>query len=198
MHWVRNPRLNSAVATVAVLMVLSLLRVASLSLVMCSYPSCPSFRGAPSANPESRDSGSGPSDHPGMTGVSINHGLADRRAKIRFEEVKVAALIGLPDVAGEHPAIAALEAGLRLFPCGAALCQLRLRNIEIDAARGDVERDAVAVLHERQRPADIGFRRDMQDAGAVAGAAHARIRHPHHVAHALFYQFGGNRQHAPL
>src|SRR3982074_1762009 len=34
MHWVRKPRLNSAVATVAVLMVLSLLRVASLSLVM--------------------------------------------------------------------------------------------------------------------------------------------------------------------
>src|SRR6202140_1865805 len=28
----------------------------------------PSFRGAHSANPESRDSGSGPSDHPGMTG----------------------------------------------------------------------------------------------------------------------------------
>src|SRR5450755_1580382 len=27
----------------------------------------PSFRGARSANPESRDSGSGPSDHPGMT-----------------------------------------------------------------------------------------------------------------------------------
>ncbi|MGA7999965.1 MAG: hypothetical protein WCA28_34320, partial [Bradyrhizobium sp.] len=26
-----------------------------------------SFRGARSANPESRDSGSGPSDHPGMT-----------------------------------------------------------------------------------------------------------------------------------
>src|SRR5258707_2134101 len=67
MHWLRKPRLNSAVATVAVLMVFSLLRVASLSVVMCSYPSCTSFRGARSANPESRDSGSGPSDHPGMT-----------------------------------------------------------------------------------------------------------------------------------
>src|SRR6266480_911620 len=56
MHWVRKPRLNSAVATVAVLMVFNLLRVASLSVVMCSYSSCPSFRGARSANPESRDS----------------------------------------------------------------------------------------------------------------------------------------------
>src|SRR4051794_28123573 len=37
MHWLRKPRLNNAVATVAVEMVLSLLRVASLSLVMGSY-----------------------------------------------------------------------------------------------------------------------------------------------------------------
>src|SRR4051794_36262891 len=34
MHWLRKPRLNSAVATVAVEMVFSLSRVASLSLVM--------------------------------------------------------------------------------------------------------------------------------------------------------------------
>src|ERR1700730_1827603 len=34
MVWTRKPRLNSAVATVAVLMVLSLLRVASLRLLM--------------------------------------------------------------------------------------------------------------------------------------------------------------------
>src|SRR6266403_5651643 len=40
MHWVRKPRLNSAVATVAVLMVFSLLRVASLSVVMILLFSC--------------------------------------------------------------------------------------------------------------------------------------------------------------
>jgi len=34
MHWMRKPRLNNAVATVAVETVFSLLRVASLSLVM--------------------------------------------------------------------------------------------------------------------------------------------------------------------
>src|SRR5216684_2933279 len=32
-----------------------------------------SFRGARSANPESRDSGSGPSDHPGMTSQNFHH-----------------------------------------------------------------------------------------------------------------------------
>jgi hypothetical protein len=37
MHWVRKPRLNSAVATVAVLMVFNLLRVASLSLPMALF-----------------------------------------------------------------------------------------------------------------------------------------------------------------
>src|SRR6202163_2772143 len=40
-----------------------------MSPVSCSIARCfeSSFRGARSANPESRDSGSGPSDHPGMT-----------------------------------------------------------------------------------------------------------------------------------
>jgi hypothetical protein len=39
--------LNSAVATVAVLMVFSLLRVVSLSFVIVSHPRCPSFRDGP-------------------------------------------------------------------------------------------------------------------------------------------------------
>ncbi len=38
----------------------------------------------------------------------------------------------------------------------------------------------------------------MKDAGAVAGAAHARVRQPHHVAHALLHEFCGDRQHAPF
>src|SRR5258707_15206696 len=115
----RKPRLNSAVATVAVETVLSLLRVASLSFDIGFIPVCLSFRGARSANPESRDSGSGPSDHPGMTG-SINRRLADRRAKAGFEEIEVAAFTALFDVPGEHPAITALKAALRLLPFGAA------------------------------------------------------------------------------
>src|SRR5882757_1544165 len=43
----RSPRLNSAVATVAVEMVLNLLRVASLRFDMILVPSCSSFRDAP-------------------------------------------------------------------------------------------------------------------------------------------------------
>src|SRR3954468_24084399 len=142
--WMRRPRLNNAVATVAVETDLSLLRVASVSLV--------------------------------ISRSLVNRRLADRRAEIGLEEVEVAAVIGLLDVLGEHPAIAALEAALGLLPGGAALFELGLRHIEIDGAGGDVEADAIAIPHQGQRPADIGFGGNVQNAGAVAGAAHARIR----------------------
>src|SRR5437879_105655 len=111
----------------------------------------------------------------------VNRRLADRRAETGLQEVEVAAVIGLLDVLCEHPAIAALEAALGLLPGGPALCELGFGYIQIDGARGDIERDAVAALHQRQRTADVGLRRDMQDAGAVAGSAHARIRNAHHV-----------------
>src|SRR5215472_18422049 len=158
MHWMRKPRLNSAVATVAVETVLSLLRVASVSLVMfCSPP------------------------------VSVNRRLTDRLAKAGLEEIEIAAFIGLLDVTRKHPAVAALEARGGLLPLGAAPGELRLAHIEVDAARGDVERDLVAVPHQRQRSANIGLRRNMQDAGTIAGAAHARVRQADHVAHALLH-----------
>src|SRR5690349_13821007 len=106
---------------------------------------------------------------------SINRGLVDRLAEAGLEEVEVAAFIGLLDMFREHPAIAALEAALGRLPFGSALGKLGLAHVETDGARGDIERDSVAVLHERQWPADKGFRRDVQNAGAIAGAAHARI-----------------------
>src|SRR5258708_17316815 len=48
----------------------------SRTTLVMSHHSPPSFRGARSANPESRDSGSGPPDHPGMTAsISLNPSL---------------------------------------------------------------------------------------------------------------------------
>src|SRR5215475_13676420 len=104
MHWMRKPRLNSAVATVAVETVLSLLRVGSLSLDMVSRS------------------------------ASINRGFIDRLAKTGLEEIEVAAFIGLLDVLGEHPAIAAFEAALGLLPCSAAFGELCFGYVEIDGA----------------------------------------------------------------
>src|SRR5712672_2508888 len=89
---------------------------------------------------------------------SINRRLADRRAEPRFEEIEIAAFIGLLDVARKHPAIAALEAPLGRLPFGAAFCQFRFAHIEIDGARGDIEGDAVAVPDQSERPTDKGFR----------------------------------------
>src|SRR5712671_2127895 len=109
MHWMRKPRLNSAVATVAVETDLSLLRVASVSLVIVSFS---------------------PLRHSGMrllaqarNDESINRRLADRGAESGFEKIEVAAFVGLFDVFRKHPAIAALETALRLFPFAAAPCQ---------------------------------------------------------------------------
>ena len=50
---------------------------------------------------------------------------------------------------------------------------------------GDVERDDVAVAHERERTADERLGRHVQHARAVARAAHARIGDAQHVAHAF-------------
>ena len=70
--------------------------------------------------------------------------------------------------------------------------------MQMNAARGDVDLDLVAGLHQSQRAADKALRRHMQNAGAVAGAAHARVGNAHHVAHAGAHELLRDRQHAPF
>src|ERR1700722_4786551 len=120
----RKPRLNKAVATVAVETVFSLLRVASVSFVMVHPFSLLSFRGDAKHRTRNLEV-PGSLRAPERRVNSINRRLLNRRAEAGFEEIKIAAFIGLLDVSGEHPAITAFEPGLRLFPFGAALCQLR-------------------------------------------------------------------------
>src|SRR5581483_252738 len=59
---------------------------------------------------------------------------------------------------GEH---AILVTRLRRAPRLAACGKLLGRHVELNEALAAVERDAVAVLDERDSPADEGFRRDM-------------------------------------
>src|SRR5262245_22872821 len=103
----------------------------------------------------------------------MNLRLAGRRTAT--EEVEVAAIVGLPDMGREHRAVAALEARRRRLPGGAAAVELLLADGEVDAAIGDIDLDRIAGLHEGERSADIALRRDVQDAGAVAGAAHTAV-----------------------
>ena len=49
----------------------------------------------------------------------MNFWFAYRRAKIRLQEVEIAPFVGLLDVFGEHPAVAALVVCLGLLPRGA-------------------------------------------------------------------------------
>ena len=49
------------------------------------------------------------------------------------------------------------------------------------------------VRDQRQRAAGRRLRRDVQDHGAVRGAAHPAVADPHHVAHALLEQLRRQR-----
>src|SRR6266850_6032838 len=126
----------------------------------------------------------------------MNLWLGDRRSSL--EEVEVAALVGLADVAREDGAIAARELLLRLAPGALPARQLGGIHLEVELALVDVELDQVTGFHQRERTADERFRRNVQNAGAVARAAHASVRYPHHVAHALLQQLLRHGQHAPF
>src|SRR5258706_2806228 len=114
---------------------------------------------------------------------SVNFRLGDRRRTL--EEIEVAALVGLADMAREDGAVAARELSLGLAPRALAPGELRGVDLEIELALLDIELDQVAVLYQGKRAADERFRRDVQHAGTVARAAHARIGNAHHVAYAL-------------
>src|SRR3954469_10192563 len=95
---------------------------------------------------------------------SENVGLGGRRPGL--QEIEIAALVGLGDMPVEDHAIATPEARRRFHPRVPALCQFTLRNQHLEPAVRHVEHDLVAGLDQRERPADVGFRRDVQHAGA--------------------------------
>src|SRR6266481_1620907 len=101
----RKPRLNSAVATVAVETVFSLLRVASLSFVIFLYPVCPSFRGAK----RTRNDGVSYSHRAVGFHVERIDGVAGRHVEaivLRSAEGEIGAALRQPDV-GERLAFGA-------------------------------------------------------------------------------------------
>src|SRR5438874_9622983 len=75
------------------------------------------------------------------------------------KEIEVAAFVGLADVLGKHRAVAARIARGRGLPGGAASSKLRIADVQMDAARGDVDLDLVAGLHHGERAADEALRR---------------------------------------
>src|SRR5947209_16407342 len=56
-----------------------------------------------------------------------------RDLSLAGEKIEIAALVGLPDMGGEHGAVAARVARRRLLPGGAAAVELLLADVEMDA-----------------------------------------------------------------
>src|SRR6516165_10596806 len=71
-------------------------------------------------------------------------------------------------------------------------------NVQVDAPRVDIDLDLISVLHQRQGATDKALWRHVQDAGAVARAAHAGIGYAQHVAHAGLEQLLRYWQLAPF
>src|SRR5882672_4233015 len=129
-------------------------------------------------------------------GALVYLGVGHRRGTL--EEIEVAAFVGLLDVLAEDRAVAPFVFPWRGLPAAFPLLQFLGGDLQVQFALFDVQFDEIAVPDESQRSADKGFRGDVQDAGAVAGAAHARVRQAHHVAHPLLEELLRHRQHAPF
>src|SRR5215475_15391214 len=78
----------------------------------------------------------------GRVGRSVDFRLGN--LPLAGEEIEVAAFIGLPDMGGEHGAIAARVARRRLFPGRAAAIEFFLGDVEMNAPRRHVHLDRVA------------------------------------------------------
>src|SRR6516225_1211834 len=127
------------------------------------------------------DSGEGPwSLAPQM---SMDLGVGNRVAAL--EDVEIAAFVCLTCVLREDRAESPPVARWGRPPRGATERELLVADMQREPPRRDVDLDRVAVLDQRERAPDKGFRRDVQNARAVARAAHTRVRNPQHVADAF-------------
>ena len=120
--------------------------------------------------------------------------LADLHRISAAQKVKITAQRRLKHMAQEELAITALEGRRRWIPAGAAAGQFLIADMQMQSAVRRVKLDFVAVLHQRQRPAQRTFRRGMQNNRAVRRAAHAGIRNPQHIPNPLPQQFARNGQ----
>ena len=103
-----------------------------------------------------------------------------------FQEVEVAALVRLADVLDEHAVVAPRIVARRRRPGLQALRDLGVVHMQVDRSAPSTS----TVIRSPVRTAASGppiaaSGRDVQDAGAVARAAHARVGDAQHVAHAL-------------
>src|SRR5699024_605651 len=94
----------------------------------------------------------------------------EHRVADTAEDAEGAALIGLVDVTAIEAQIAPLAAQRQRRDPPEPFGPFRFVDLGIDGPRSNIEFDAVARAHGCQRPTHRGFRGDVEDARAVAGA----------------------------
>src|SRR4051812_41658095 len=92
-----------------------------------------------------------------------------------FEEIEVAAFVGLACVLREYSVIAARVITRRRLVGLAPLGNLFVAQMHMDRALRYIHCDRIAVPSGGEWTADLRFRRHMQDARTIARTAHPRI-----------------------
>src|SRR5690606_14848829 len=106
------------------------------------------------------------------------------------------ALAGRADELGVFPERAGGIHRLARLPRGTAFFERRLVDFEVDGAFDGVDLDDVAILDQRDGPADGCLRPDMADAEAARRAGEAPVRDERDlVAHALPVERGRGGEH---
>src|SRR5579863_9442433 len=102
--------------------------------------------------------------------ISVNLGLGYGGGT--GEEIEIASGLGLADMLLVKRAVAPGKAWRGRDPRRAAPRELVRQHDKLEAATRHVELDHVAGFDQSKRPTDEGFRRDVENAGTVAGTAH--------------------------
>src|SRR5580658_8524583 len=121
-----------------------------------------------------------------------------RRWLAALQEIEIAALIGLADMSRIHGAVTPRITWWRRRPRRAASRKFIVSDVQMNLARRDIDLDFVAGFDQRQRAADKTLRCHVQDARAVARAAHTCVGNAQHVAHAALEELLGNWQFTPF
>src|SRR3954454_22581031 len=93
-----------------------------------------------------------------------------------LQEVEIAAAVRLADMLREHRPITAWVASFRRGPCGFAASQFFVRDLQADCTGRNVDFDQVTRTHEGERGPRTALWGHVQDACAIARAAHAQVR----------------------
>ena len=105
------------------------------------------------------------------------------------KEIQIGSAIGLHYMLVIQLVIAAVGWGRRLIPPRTSPFNFGFADIEVKTSCAYIEIDRVSILNKRECPSRRGFRRYMQNDGAIGRATHSRVVDAHHVRDASLQKF---------